>query len=536
MREPVIKTLRAIVAALALAGPGLGAAAPARAQNVVRIELGGANPTTRALSLPRGKSAIIDLPVDARDVLVSDPKVADAVLRTARRIYVLGVTPGQTDAVFFDAAGRKILSLDIRVDQPTSAIEDTLRRVAPNADVKIEAINDSLILTGAVDSAAEGDRIQKIAERFVAKPEMIVNGLTIRGAEQVMIKVRVVEMQRNLIKQLGFNTSAVLGQVGITQFTMANAAQFAVNNGLIGGLSGGYALDTTQQAEMQVPCAAGVTGTCYQVAHTGTFPTQGQNGQPAVGLNGNTATLQKTAGSTGLNQAGATIQAFEQVGLVRSLAEPNLTAVSGENAKFLAGGEFPVPTGVDQNGNVIVTFKAFGVGLAFTPVVLSEGRISMKISTEVSELSTDGELKFNNSLTIPSLTVRRAETTVEMPSGGAIMMAGMLKESTQENIAGIPGMTNLPVLGALFRSRDYLSGETELVVIVEAYLVKSTTADKLQTPVDGLQIADDMDTDLLGRINKAYKAPASATASAAAPPAAASATPAWQGPVGYVIE
>lgn len=501
-----------------------GADAFAQAANTVRVELGGGQPVSRRLSLPKGKSAIVDLPVDARDVLVTDPKVADAVLRTPRRIFVLGVGAGQTDAVFFDAAGRQILSLDIRVDQPVSAIEDTLKRIAPDADVHVEAVNDSLVLTGSVASAVESDRIQKIVERFVGKPEQVVNTLSIRSPDQVMIKVRVVEMQRNLIKQLGFNTQALLGQAGLSQFSFASAAQYAVNNGLLGGLTTGYAHDTTQQPEMVVPCAAGVTGTCYQVVHGTNFQYTAQNGTTATANNGNTATTQTTAGSTGLNKANATVQAFERAGLVRSLAEPELTAVSGENAKFLAGGEFPVPAGVDQNGNVIVSFKSYGVGLGFTPVVLSPGRISLKISTEVSELTSEGALKFNNSLTIPGLSVRRAETTVEMPSGGAWMIAGLMKEETRQDVDSIPGLASVPVLGSLFRSRDYLSGETELVVIVEAYLAKPGKPGDFQTPVDGLVMASDMDTVLFGKLNKATKGDK-------APPA-----PAWQGPGGYVIE
>jgi pilus assembly protein CpaC len=501
-----------------------GAEAWAQASNTLKVELGGSAPVSRRLSLPKGKSAIIDLPVDARDVLVSNPKVADAVLRTPRRLFVLGVGSGETDAVFFDGAGRQILSLNIRVDQPVSAVEDTIHAVAPDANVKVEAVNDSLVLTGTVADTAESDRIQRVAASFVAKPELVINTLSIRSPEQVMIKVRVVEMQRNLIKQLGFNTSALLGQVGMSQISLANAAQYAVNGGILGGLSGGYSLDTTQQPEMIVPCAQGVSGTCSEVVHSTTFPYTNSQGNTAWANNGNTATTQTTAGSPGLNKAGATIQAFEQAGLVRSLAEPTLTAVSGESAKFLAGGEFPVPAGVDQNGNVTVAFKSYGVGLGFTPVVLSAGRISMKISTEVSELSSIGSQKFNNSLTIPGLTVRRAETTVEMPSGGALMIAGLLKEETQEDVDSVPGLASVPVLGSLFRSRDYLSGETELVVIVETYLAKPGAPNQFQTPVDGLEVASDMDTVLLGRLNKAYKGDR-------APPA-----PAWQGPVGYVIE
>ena len=249
------------------------------------------------------------------------------------------------------------------------------------------------------------------------------------------------------------------------------------------------------------------------------------------GANADTATVKTgLAGDPGLNQANGMLKAFERVGLVRTLAEPNLTAVSGEGAKFLAGGEFPVPVGQDNDGRVTVEFKPFGVGLGFTPVVLSGGRISLKISTEVSELTAQGAFSVSAgagapSLTIPALNVRRAETTVELPSGGAMMIAGLLREQTRQNLDSLPGMMNLPVLGALFRSRDYLSGESELVIIVTPYVVQPTTPGALQTPADGFKVASDPETLLLGRLNRTYKAkPAPAQA------------PSYQGPYGYVIE
>jgi pilus assembly protein CpaC len=254
------------------------------------------------------------------------------------------------------------------------------------------------------------------------------------------------------------------------------------------------------------------------------------------------STLQTTAGSTGINQAGSTIDAFEQVGLVRVLAEPNLTAVSGESAMFLAGGEFPVPVGEDTTGRTTVDFKDYGVGLGFTPVVLSNGQISLKISTEVSELTNLGSFSLTSesattgvtggttttsgpTVTIPGLNVRRAETTVELPSGGAMMIAGLLQEETKQDLASLPGLMNLPVLGALFRSRDYQEGETELVIIVTPYLVTPTSPANLQTPADGLQISNDAETILLGRLNKVYNAPPAAVEGRT-----------YQGPVGYVIE
>jgi len=314
----------------------------------------------------------------------------------------------------------------------------------------------------------------------------------------------------------------------MAQFSFANAATWAINGSLLGGASGGYSLDTTQQPELQVPCAAGVTGTCYQIFH----------GSGSGAANAGTATLQTTAGSTGLNKAGATIQAFERAGLVRTLAEPNLTAVSGESAKFLVGGEFPVPVGEDNTGRVTVEFKQYGIGLGFTPVVLSRGRISLKLSTEVSELSNSGAFTLTGSstsatgtstttpsLVIPGLTVRRAETTVELPSGQAMMIAGLLQSDAKEDLDSLPGLQNLPILGALFRSRDYLNNETELVVIVTPYLVKPTNPDQLQTPADGLEIASDMETTLLGHLNTGF-------GKSAPPPK----NGAYQGPIGYVVD
>lgn len=529
-------TLLALPAAafLALATPARAgqaetasaAAGAAYAPATVRVDLS-SGASSQSLAIPAGKSALIDLPVDARDVLVTRPGVADVLLRSPRRISVLGVKEGTTDAIFFDAAGRRILSLDIRVDIDGAAVAEMINKVIAGSRVRVDGMNGSLVLSGVVASSSDADKAVQLARAAVEKPEQVINMLSIAGKEQVMLKVRIVEMQRNVIKQLGFNTSALIGQAGMAQYLFSHAPTYGVNGALLGGLSGGYQLDTTKQPEMVVPCAPGLSGTCYQVVHG-----------PQSGIsNWDTATTQTTSGSPNLNQANAMVQAFERVGLVRTLAEPNLTAVSGESAKFLAGGEFPVPTGQDTTGKVTVDFKPFGVGLGFTPVVLSGGRISLKISTEVSELSNEGAFSVNsgssgsgssatqNVLVIPSLTVRRAETVVELPSGGSMMIAGLLQDKSKQDLDSVPGMMNLPVLGALFRSRDYLAGQTELVVIVTPYLVNPASPADLATPIDGLQIANDIDTVLLGRINKASKR---------APEATAGRT--YQGPYGYVVE
>ncbi len=533
----------------------------------VSVSLGGsAGAPSRNLSLPKGKSAVIELPVDARDVMVSNPKVADVVLSTPRRIYVLGQDGGQTDATFVDGMGRQILRLNIRVDSDTSAVAETLNHILPGSSIHVEAVNDRLILSGEAPNAGDADKALRIAQSFVEKPEDVLNMISVAGPEQVMLKVRIVEVNRSIVKQLGVNLSALVGQLGNSQFLFNTAASFGVNGALLGGLSAaGYALDTTQQSQLSVPCYNGTgNGTCpmtikpgvnnyttIQATQNGTL-LYNSDGTPklirSLISNPGAATTTTAAGSNGLNKAASTLEAFEQTGLMRTLAEPNLTAISGESAKFLAGGEFPVPVSEDNNGRVTVEFKQFGVGLGFTPVVLSSGRISLKLSTEYSELSDVGSFNMTSSsgvsngttttstgtssaasvgsnLTIPGLNVRRAETVVELPSGGSMMIAGLMESVNKQSIASLPGLTQLPVLGALFRSRDYQQGETELVVIVTPYVVKPVRPDQIQTPADGLQIADDGSTYLLGRLNKNFDKPATPLPGQS-----------YQGPFGYVVQ
>ncbi len=491
----------------------------AQTAQTVRVDLGGAS-GSRTLTLPRGKSAVVDLPVDARDVVVSDPKVADVVLSTPRRIYVMGIGSGQTDATFMDANGRQILSLAIRVDQDVSALAQTLNRLLPGSTIRIEALNDNIVLSGQVANASDADKAVRLAQGMVAKPEMVVNMLGITAPEQVMLKVRIVEVNRSAIKQLGVNLQALVGQSGQSQFSLGRAATYGLTGALLGGVTAGYNIDTTSQPELKIPCSGNLSGDCYGIFR----------GNNSGASNGDTAQLRDTAGSTGLNKGKATIDAFERVGLVRTLAEPNLTTTSGEAARFLAGGEFPVPTGQDSTGRVSVEFKSYGVALGFTPIVLGPGRISLKLTTEVSELTDVGSFTLTAggtggpNLTVPGLNVRRAETVVELPSGGSMMIAGLLQSTTKQTLDSLPGLMQLPVLGALFRSRDFQNNQTELVVIVTPYLARPGHPEDFQTPADGLQIATDQQTVLLGRLNRAYgHEPADKTKT-------------YQGPFGYVVE
>lgn len=546
--------------------------APPAAEQVLSIDLT-AGTGARVLDLPLGKSAIIELPVDVRDMLVTNPLVADAVLRSPRRIYVLGMTSGATDAVFFDAAGRKILQLNIRVAQDISLLSSTLRTVLPMGSVQVVPLKDSVILTGVVMNAADSEKASRIAAQFVASPEKVLNMLSIAGKDQVMLEVRIVEVQRNVIKQLGVSSSALFND-GVRTYGLGRDNTFGVNGALMGGadLCAGYnnARTTNVSNNNTQNSQNGVTSGTTGSSTTNTSNSTSVSTVTVVDGNGNIVAVAplpvsgSTTTQTAVNSAAlvnttstgstnaltnlitniattayktatgsntnACLQAFERVGLIRTLAEPNLTVLSGEAGKFLAGGEFPVPTGQDATGKITIEFKPYGVGLGYVPVVLSGGRISLKLSTEVSELSSLGAFSVSSGsgssvLTVPGLMVRRAETTVELPSGGSMMIAGLLQQTTKQTIDSLPGLTSMPVLGSLFRSRDYLNGETELVIIITPYIVDPTRPQNLQTPADGLRFAGDMSTTLLGRLNQVVKAPAGANAGRA-----------YQGPVGYVIE
>jgi len=487
--EKLRKALTFISIGLLLAVSGVstdGAVMAAGDAQLVRISEGGSSSASRTLTLGLNKAAIIELPVDARDVLVSNPAIVDAVVRTARRTYVIGMEIGQTNAFFFNERGEQILNLEIRVERDLAGLSDMIARFLPNARVSVEAVNNNIILSGRVPNASQASQARDLAARFIGNPDYVLNMLAIEGKEQVNLRVTVAEMQRSLIKQLGVDlTSSV--DFGNLALSLATANAFALQGNPLGGL------------------------------------TSAPNGLPATG---------------GSDLTGA-LTALERAGLLRTLAEPNLTAISGEAASFLAGGEFPVPTSQDRNGNVILEFKPFGVGLGFKPVVLGEGRISLQISTEVSELSNEGSFVFEGSsvtdvngnivrqdgVTVPALRVRRAETTVELPSGGSMVMAGLLSESTKQNIDGVPGIKDVPILGSLFRSRDFQDNETELVVIVTPYLVDATSRDKLVLPTDGYAPASDLDTFLMGRLNATYGVAGSDGADGA-----------LQGPVGFVVD
>jgi pilus assembly protein CpaC len=421
----------------------------------------------RFLSLGIGKSIVIDLPRDIKDVLVADPKIANAVVRSAQRAYIIGATVGQTNIVFFDSAGQQIAAYDIAVKRDLNGVRAAMRQILPNADIQIEGVNDGVMLSGSVSSPIEVQQAGDLAARLVGGAEKVVNSIAIRGRDQVMLKVTVAEVARTIIKQLGIDLTANLNYgTAVVNFTNANPFT-ALGRTLTGNaLTSGFG--STSIGGVQVPSVQ------------------------------------------------ATIRAMESAGVVRTLAEPNLTAISGESATFIAGGEFPVPAGyscdpVTHVCTTQISFKKFGISLNFTPVVMAEGRISLRVMTEVSELSNENAITLTqavgNSLTVPSIKTRRAETTLEIPSGGSMAMAGLIQEQTKQAINGLPGLAQLPVLGSLFRSRDYINSQTELMVLVTPYVVRAVAQKDLSRPDDGFADASDPQSDLLGSINRIYGVP-----------------------------
>jgi pilus assembly protein CpaC len=419
----------------------------------------------RPLSLGIGKSIVIDLPRDIKDVLVADPKIANAVVRSTQRAYIIGASVGQTNIVFFDSAGQQIAAYDIAVTRDLNGLRAALKQMLPNSDIRIEGLGDGVVLSGMAANPIEAQQANDLAARLVGGVDKVTNSIAVRGRDQVMLKVTVAEVARNIVKQMGIDLSANM-TYGTAVVNFNNANPF----------------------------------NAY--------------GRPLVSTNSLGASFGATPSVT------ATLRAMETAGVVRTLAEPNLTAISGESATFIAGGEFPIPAGYacDPTTHVCTTqiqFKKFGISLNFTPVVLTEGRISLRVMTEVSEISNDNSITLSqsvtattvNSLTIPSIKTRRAETTLEIPSGGSMAMAGLIQEQTKQAISGFPGLAQLPVLGSLFRSRDYVNSQTELMVLVTPYVVRAVAQKDLSRPDDGFASASDPQSDLLGSINRIYGVP-----------------------------
>ncbi|MFG1270759.1 type II and III secretion system protein family protein [Xanthobacter sp. DSM 14520] len=431
----------------------------------------------RVIEIGAGRSVPIALPEAGRDVYVADPKVASAVIQTARRVYVTGLTDGSTTVLVSASDGRQVAVIEVRVTRDTGSLASALRAALPNSRISVRSSGDNVILSGTVTSSAEASQALDIARGFVSSPDKAVNAMTLKARDQVMLKVTVAEVQRNVLKQLGVN--------GYGNWQIGDVAINAVMDNPLG--VAGKAL----------------TNSIGQVS--------GQDGS-------------------------LSISAMEQVGVARTLAEPTLTAISGETANFLVGGEVPIPTGITCASNNTcqpsIEFKKFGVSLTFTPVVLGPGRISLRVATEVSEIDNQNQLTYNisnnSSFTIPGFKIRKQETTVELPSGGTLVTAGLIQEGGRQAMTGVPGVMDIPVLGVLFRSRDYQRQETELMITVQPLIARPVEARQITRPDQGFADAPDPRAIFFGQVNRVL--------GGAQPPAPAFRPENFFGHIGFILD
>lgn len=385
------------------------------------------------ISVDRNEGTLIRLNAPATSVFIANPAIADVMVKSPRLIYLLGKTPGETTLYVVDDDENVILDATVTVNHNLSKLISEMHRLVPDGDVDIQSIDGGLVLAGAVGTAAESEDARRLAQRFIAEGEEVINRLEITAANQVNLRVRVAEVQRSTMKQLGINWSVA-----------AEYGGFA-----FGLVTGGFG------------ASAAALGSVVQP--TDTFP---------IGY------------SSGNLDANALIDALSDEGLVSLLAEPNLTALSGETASFLAGGEFPIPVAQDTD-TITIEFKKFGVSLAFTPTLLGGRRISLRVAPEVSALSTENSVTIGT-FVIPALTTRRAETTVELASGQSFAIAGLIQDRSQIDGSKVPGLGDIPVLGELFHSDRFTRNETELVIIVTPYIVQPVSSPRMAVPTDML--------------------------------------------------
>jgi pilus assembly protein CpaC len=391
------------------------------------------------------KSIVVRLPAEARDVIVGDPATVDAIVRRKNMAYIFARGIGQSNVFFFDANGNQILNLDVEVALDSLALRKLMQRAMPGSRITVDTVNKDVILGGMAANASEAKQAVDLAQQFNADGK-VINTIRVAGDDQVMLKVKVVEIQRDVLKQLGVDLQAVLAS-GENIFNFASINPFTLSKAVLDAGGGDSTTD-----------------------NVGDF------------------------------KFSKIMRALENDGLSRTLAEPNLTTVTGQAAHFHAGGQFGFLNcnGVTAGGPCPTEFKDYGITLDFTPTVLSEGRINLKLKTEVSELSA---LVVNG---VPGIDSRSTETVLEMPSGGSMMIAGLIKETTRQNMNGMPGLKRLPILGSLFRSREFQANQTELVVIVTPYLVKPVATKSLVTPDKNFNPSNDIATNFLGKLHKSY--------------------------------
>jgi pilus assembly protein CpaC len=403
----------------------------------IALSAGAAQSLSRlSVSLEIGKAQTIDLPHDIADVLVADPAIADVGVLRTNRLYIAGQAVGNTNILTFDENGNPLseIQVHVRIDQNT--LQNTMREFFPDEDVKVRTVGNDIVLSGRVSSAAVAAQVRDLAGRFRRDRNLeLVDMMKVRGERQVLLRVKIVEANRSALRELGINTNYTLGQRGLGTGLVNSPAN------LPGGAPG-------------VLGFGGTAGVGLPEAATSPF------GVGSLFLHD----------GIGFGPLEITLRGLERDGFANTLAEPTLTAISGEEAGFLAGGEFPVPVSRDQNGNLVIEFRPFGVSLNFRPTVLASDRISMVLSTEVSSPAPQEGLTLQG-IEIPGFQVRRAQTTVEMGSGGSLMIAGLIQSEATNALNQMPGIGNVPILGELFKSRAFARNETELLIIVSPILV-----------------------------------------------------------------
>ncbi|TCG06949.1 fimbrial protein [Paraburkholderia steynii] len=413
-RLALCSTIAALVCAAGMAGPG---APIARAGEPADV-----------LSVPAGSGTMLELPAPAVAVFVADPDVADVHVPSPRSVFVLGKKAGTTTLFALAANNREILRKTISVSTDTASVQRMLDSRFPRFNVKVTSAPGSLMVGGAVPTAADADAVVQTLQPYLRSKEQLVNRLTVAHPLQVLLRVRITEVDRNVTQELGINWNA-LGAGGNFRFGLAN---------------GSTSVPTTDAFSI-----------------IGKFV-------------------------TGVNSIEGVLNVLDQEGLMSMLAEPNLTAISGQTASFLAGGELPIP--VPQSGTtstITIEYKPYGVSLNFTPTVLADNRISLTVRPEVSEIDPSNSITLN-SIVVPALTVRRIETTVELSSGQSFAIGGLLQSTSSDVLSQLPGLGRLPVLGKLFSSKNYKNNKSELVVIVTPYIVNPAGPGQLRGALDDI--------------------------------------------------
>jgi pilus assembly protein CpaC len=409
--------------------------------------------TERTLDVPMNRAVVVESEIPFAELSIANPGIADISSLSDRTIYVLGKSPGLTTLTLLDAAGQLITNVDVKVAADVTEFKERLRQILPGEKIEVRTANDGIVLSGTVSSSQRLQRALDLAERYA--PERVSNLMSVGGVQQVMLKVRFAEMQRSVSKSL--SSSLALNGTGFGGDLGINGGTGTLNN------------------------SGGVSTTLG-----GNIPATNSNvGAIAFGFN---------AGSL---QVGLLLEALERKGVVRTLAEPNLTALSGQEATFLAGGEYPVPVSQD-NGEVTVEFKPFGIELAFVPRVVDTKLINLELKAAVSDIDPTKGISING-FSIDAFTRRETSTTVELQDGESFAIAGLIEDNFLDNSSQLPWLGDIPVLGALFRSADYQRSQTELVIIITAHLVTPTRGEALALPTDRVKPPSERDLFLFGR-------------------------------------